>query len=100
MLSLGGFFFVVFALVEAHFAKFPMIPLHLFSQKSTATIYLQSALYNCVWQVDLYFLPMYFQEVRGYSPLQSAALVLPLLLLQSLAGVASGPLMSKLERLV
>jgi MFS family permease len=98
MLSIGGFFSVLLVLIEKRFAQLPIIPLRLFTQTSTAVIMLQSALYNSVWQVDIYFLPIYFQEVRGFSPLQSAALVLPLLLLQSMAGVASGPIMNKLAR--
>lgn len=98
MLVVGGFFFILFAIIEKHFAKIPIIPLRLFGQTSTAVIYFQSALYNSVWQVDMYFLPIYFQDVRGYSPLQSAALILPLLLLQSIAGVISGPVMTKLAR--
>ncbi|KAI0127597.1 major facilitator superfamily domain-containing protein [Xylariales sp. AK1849] len=98
LLAVGATFIIIFAVIENRFARLPLIPLHLFTQASTATIFLQSGLYNCVWQVDLYFLPIYFQDVRGYSPLQSATLVLPSLLFQSLAGVASGPLMSKLAR--
>ncbi|KAF6844637.1 major facilitator superfamily transporter [Colletotrichum musicola] len=98
MLVLGGFFFIVFAVVERSIAKIPLIPLRLFAHRSTAIMYVQSALYDCVWQVNLYFLPIYFQEVRGYTPLQSATLVLPLLLAHSTAGVISGPIMSKFAR--
>ncbi|TVY27457.1 putative transporter [Lachnellula hyalina] len=98
MMVLGGASVVLFVLVEKRFAKIPLIPLRLFSQTSTAVLLLQSGLYNYVWQVDLYFLPVYFQTVRGYSPLQSATLCLPFLLVQSVSGVISGPLMSKLAR--
>jgi MFS family permease len=98
MLVLGGVFIAIFVVIEKRFSRLPLIPLRLFTQASTAAIFLQSGLYNCVWQVDLYFLPIYFQDVRGYSPLQSASLTLPLLLFQSIAGVASGPLMSRLAR--
>lgn len=98
MLVTGGVSFILFVVVERSFARIPMIPMRLFGQASTTLIYIQSGLYNLVWQVDLYFLPVYFQDVRGYSPLQSATLVLPLLLLQSVAGVLSGPLMTKFKR--
>ncbi|KAI1848067.1 hypothetical protein JX266_006180 [Neoarthrinium moseri] len=98
MLSIGFVFFIVLAVIEKRVARIPIIPLRLFTQRSTAAIMVQSALYNSVWQIDIYFLPIYFQQVRGYSALQSAILVLPLLLLQSLAGVASGPIMSKIAR--
>ncbi|KAI1336179.1 major facilitator superfamily-domain-containing protein [Xylariaceae sp. FL0016] len=100
MFSVGGFFLILFAIVEKQLAKHPLIPLHLFTNTPTAVIMIQSALYNWVWQVDIYFLSIYFQEVRGFSPLRSASLMLPLLLLQSLAGVASGPIMSKIKSLV
>ncbi|KAF9630025.1 Major facilitator superfamily [Lasiodiplodia theobromae] len=98
MLVIGGASLVLFVIVEKRFAALPMIPPRLFGQRSTTVIYLQSALYNCVWQVDMYFLPVYFQDVRGFAPLQSATLIMPLLLLQSVAGVLSGPLMTKLTR--
>jgi hypothetical protein len=75
-----------------------MMPLHMFTSASTAIIFTQNLLFGFVWQSDLYFLPIYYQEVRGYSPVRSAVLLLPLLLLQSVAGVLSGPIMSRLAR--
>ncbi|KAH8893895.1 MFS general substrate transporter [Thozetella sp. PMI_491] len=98
MLVLGAFFLVLFALIEKRFARIPIIPMHLFTRIPTAVLYLQCALYDAVWQVDLYFLPIYFQDVRRYTPLQSAAFILPLLLVHSTAGVISGPIMSRTER--
>ncbi|KAI1097396.1 MFS general substrate transporter [Jackrogersella minutella] len=98
LLTLGGTFIILFGVVEVWVAKLPMIPSRLFNQVSTSIIYLQSALYNGVWQIDLYFLPMYFQDVRGYSPLQNAMLMLPLLLTQSIAGVIAGQITSRLAK--
>ncbi|KAI0901244.1 MFS general substrate transporter [Annulohypoxylon nitens] len=98
LLALGGTFIVLFCVAEIWIAKLPMIPIRLFNQVSTTVIYLQSALYNGVWQIDLYFLPMYFQDIRGYSPLQNAMLMLPLLLTQSVAGVVAGQITSRLAR--
>ncbi|KAI0000082.1 MFS general substrate transporter [Xylariaceae sp. FL0662B] len=98
MLALGGTLIVLFGVVEIWIAKLPMIPLRLFNRVSTSVIYLQSALYNGVWQIDLYFLPIYFQDVRGYNPLQNAMLMLPLLLTQSEAGIIAGQITSKLAR--
>ncbi|KAJ5712888.1 uncharacterized protein N7483_010069 [Penicillium malachiteum] len=43
-------------------------------------------------------MPLYFQELRGFSPLESATLILPYVLAQSLVGAASGPLMSRFAR--
>ncbi|KAI0133292.1 MFS general substrate transporter [Hypoxylon sp. NC0597] len=83
LLVLGGIFVIFFGIVEVWVAKIPMIPFRLFTKLSTSMIFLQSVLYNGVWQINLYFLPMYFQDVRGYDPLKNAMLMLSLLLTQS-----------------
>ncbi|KAI1080139.1 major facilitator superfamily-domain-containing protein [Whalleya microplaca] len=98
MLTIGGLFCILFGFIEKRLARIPIIPSRLFSDKSTTALYFQSLLYAWVWHADLYFIPIYFQDVRGYTPLQSATFILPLLLFQSIFGVISGPIMTKLER--
>ncbi|KAH9886825.1 major facilitator superfamily domain-containing protein [Xylariomycetidae sp. FL2044] len=98
LLTLGATLLILFIIIETRIAKLPMIPFRLFKQTPTTVIYLQSILYNAVWQIDLYFLPMYFQDVRGYDPLKNAMLMLPLLLTQSVAGIVAGQIMSKFAR--
>lgn len=98
MIILGGAAIILFGFIEKRFAKIPLVPSRLFSQKSTTILLLQGALYNWVWQVDLYFLPLYLQDARGYNPSKSAILVLPYPLVGSVAGVISGPLMSKFAK--
>lgn len=98
MIVLGGTAFVLFGLIEKRFAKIPLVPSRLFSQKSTTILLLQGAFYNWVWQVDLYFLPLYLQDARGYSASRSAILLLPYPLVGSVTGVISGLLMSKFAR--
>lgn len=61
---------------------------------------ISGGLHDYVWQATQYFMPLYFQEVRGYSPLQSAVLILPCAFGTSFAGALSGPLLSKLARYV
>ncbi|KAI1389241.1 MFS general substrate transporter [Hypoxylon trugodes] len=98
LLVIGGTFIILFGVVEARLAKFPLIPLRLFNRLSTSTIYLQSFLYNGVWQINIYFLPIYFQDVKGYNPLQNAMLMLPLLLTQAVAALVAGQITSKIAR--
>ncbi|CAI6331999.1 unnamed protein product [Periconia digitata] len=98
MLCIGAFSWIVFFFIQKHLATLPMIPLELFSRRSTLVLLLQAPAYDWVWQVDLYFLPIYFQQVRGYTPLKAATLLLPLLITQSVAGSISGPLMTKFAR--
>jgi len=98
MLVIGGIILLIFVFIEGNVAKIPIMPLRLFKQRSTAILFLQGALHDFVWQTTQYFLPLYFQNVRGYTPLQSATVILPYLLAQSIAGAISGPVMSKIAR--
>ena len=79
MLCIGAVSWFLFFFIQKRLARLPIIPLRLFTQRSTLILLLQAPCYDFVWQVDLYFLPLYFQDVRGYSPLQAATLLLPLL---------------------
>jgi hypothetical protein len=100
MLCIGAISWLLFFIVQKRLAKIPIIPMHLFMQRSTLILLLQAPAYDFVWQVDLYFLPLYFQDVRGYTALQTATLLLPLLVTLSVAGAVSGPLMTKFARYV
>ncbi|KAJ5126083.1 Major facilitator superfamily domain general substrate transporter [Penicillium atrosanguineum] len=94
LLTLGGVFIVLFVFNEGLLAKIPLMPLRLFRKRSLTIMLISGALHDYVWQATQYFMPLYFQKIRGYSPLESATLILPYVLAQSLAGAASGPLMS------
>lgn len=98
MLVIGTIFVAVFLGTQWKTSKLPMMPLHMFASTSTTVVFTQNLLFGFVWQSDLYFLPIYYQEICGYSPVHSAVLILPLLGMQSIAGVLSGPLMSRYGR--
>lgn len=97
---IGGVAVAAFTIIEKKYARIPLIPLRLFTSRASAILLIQSALYNIVWQVDMYFMPAYFQEVRGFSPLQASALMLPILLFSSVSGILSGPAMTIFGRQV
>lgn len=98
MLCIGAISWLLFFVIQKRLARIPIIPLRLFTKRSTLILFLQAPCYDFVWQVDLYFLPLYFQDVRGYTPLQTATLLLPLLVTLSVAGAVSGPLMTKFAK--
>ena len=89
---------IFFVLAEATLAKIPIMPLWLFKKRSLAIMLISGGLHDYVWQATQYFMPLYFQEVRGYSPLMSAILILPCAFATSFAGALSGPLMSRFAR--
>ncbi|KAF1839543.1 MFS general substrate transporter [Decorospora gaudefroyi] len=98
MIIIGGLCLIAFALYEGYLAKLPIMPWRLFQRRSPAILLAQGVLHDFVWQTTQYFVPLYLQTVRDYTPMRSATLILPFLLAQSLAGASSGPIMSKLAR--
>lgn len=98
LLTLGGVFIILFVFNEGLLAKIPLMPLRLFRKRSLTIMLISGALHDYVWQATQYFMPLYFQKIRDYSPLESATLILPYVLAQSLAGAASGPLMCRFAR--
>ncbi|KAI1053725.1 hypothetical protein LB507_007420 [Fusarium sp. FIESC RH6] len=98
LLTIGIIMLLVFIIIEAYFARIPIIPLRLFKQSSPAVLILTGFFHDFAWQSTQYFIPLYYQTVRGFSPLKSATLIVPFLLAQGIAGAASGPLMAKYAR--
>ncbi|KAK5172769.1 uncharacterized protein LTR77_002889 [Saxophila tyrrhenica] len=98
MFVVGGACFIAFLLIEWRWAELPMMPLSMFRTASVAAMLAQSFLLGAAYYTLLYFLPLYFQNVRGYSPLVSAGLQLPLVVSQSSFSTAAGFYMSRYNR--
>ncbi|KAF5237113.1 hypothetical protein FAUST_6253 [Fusarium austroamericanum] len=98
MLTIGIVMLLVFIIIEAFFAKIPIIPLRLFKQRSPSVLILTGFFHDFAWQSTQYFVPLYYQTVCGFTPLKSATLIVPFLLAQGIAGAASGPLMARYAR--
>ncbi|KAG5811042.1 hypothetical protein H9Q74_013740 [Fusarium xylarioides] len=98
ILTIGIIVLLVFIIIEAFFARIPIIPLRLFKQRSPAVLILTGFLHDYAWQSTQYFVPLYYQTVRGFTPLKSATLIVPFLLAQGIAGAASGPIMARYAR--
>lgn len=93
MLGLVGFM-----LFEAspRLAPHPMMPLHLFSNRTSAIAFILTFLHGIITIWALFFLPVYFQGVLGSSTTRSGIQLLPTILaLVPFAGLG-GTLMSKL----
>ncbi|OBS25307.1 hypothetical protein FPOA_05840 [Fusarium poae] len=98
ILSIGIVCLLLFIVIEAFVAKIPIIPLRLLKTKSALVLILSGFLHDFVWQTTQYFIPLYFQTVCGYTPLESATLIVSFLIAQGLAGAASGPVMARYAR--
>jgi len=98
MVALGGISMVVFIIVEWKIAAMPMMPLHLFKIPAVSAIVAQNFLFGIVYYSHLYYLPIYYQNVRQFSPLLSAALTVPFILGQATFSVLSGQYISRTKR--
>lgn len=85
--------FVFFLLIE-HRASSPMFPLRLFeSQTFSASIFIGMVLSLGFYGV-LFFLPLYFQQLRGYSVLMTGLAILPLPGLAAISSYFAGRVVS------
>jgi predicted MFS family arabinose efflux permease len=98
MLTLGSICMILFILVEWKWAVMPMMPLRLFQNPAIFAILVQNFLYGIVYYSHLYYLPIYYQNVRQYSPLLSAALTIPFVAAQSIFSISSGQYVSRTKR--
>ena len=62
----------------------------MFKNLAVSAILLQNFLFGYCYYASMYFLPLYFQNVRGMQPLDSALLLIALVISQALLSVASG----------
>ncbi|KAL2817541.1 major facilitator superfamily domain-containing protein [Aspergillus granulosus] len=92
----GGATAIVFLVWEYRTGKGAMIPFHLVTQRIAYSSYLTMASIFGLTMVVAYYLPIYFQAVKGHSALTSGVDLLPNILAQLVMAVCSGVLTGKL----
>ncbi|KLT41071.1 putative tetracycline efflux protein [Cutaneotrichosporon oleaginosum] len=85
----------VFIFVEMKLVPLPLIPMYIFRNMTVAASMATSFCNGAAFYATLYYLPQYFQVVRGESPIQSAVDMLPLTFVQVFCSFCSGYLVSK-----
>ena len=89
---------MIIVAVERYFARYPIVPVHLYSNMSNAAIFIVNLFHGIILTCNTYFLPLYCQSVLGENPLLSGALLLPFAISMSLATVSTGPYIQKTGR--
>ncbi|ELU43283.1 TRI12 domain-containing protein [Rhizoctonia solani AG-1 IA] len=74
MVSVGSVLVIIFLLVEWRIATLPILPLHLFRVKNILIIYMTTIMTGIIYYCNLYFLPSYYTDARGFTPIQAAGL--------------------------
>ncbi|CAK9437568.1 uncharacterized protein LODBEIA_P19460 [Lodderomyces beijingensis] len=98
LFTIGGFFMLVFFFVEVKIAKLPMIPMRLFKSVSLCLIYTATFCFGAAYFSFTYYLPYYFQIVKGKDEMHTSIFVLPLVLCQAGFSVVAGQLITYFGR--
>lgn len=94
-LIFGLLILAVFVFVEWKFAKIPIMPLRLFTNRTNALSYITSVFHGVVFIGGCYFLPLYFQAVRGTTVIMSGVSFLPFVLVLSISSGVTGQIISR-----
>ncbi len=76
-LILCGAGLVAFVAYEEYFAAEPMIRTRVFKNRTAAVSYFGSFMHGLVLWCSLYYLPLYYEAVHGYSPLIAGVALFP-----------------------
>ncbi|KAF4182377.1 hypothetical protein CNMCM7927_000063 [Aspergillus lentulus] len=95
MLSAACALWIAFVFLESRVVRLPIVPMRLFSNGYSANILLaQNLAIGWVYWSNLFYLPMYFQNVRGWSPTEAGSLILPMVIAHGIFSGLSGFLLS------
>ncbi len=86
----AGSLFLVFLAWEYFKGQDAMIPLSMFKVRGVWSSCCVAFFFFSMMQLVIYYLPIYFQTVKGTSPLMSGVDLLPSILSQFIATVGSG----------
>ncbi|EGY15313.1 hypothetical protein VD0002_g2832 [Verticillium dahliae] len=95
LLVFGAVTIGLFIFNELKFARYPVIPLHLFRDLSTVACFVLTFCHAFVFISGSYWLPLYYQGVLGVSSLLSGVYLLPYAVSLSISSAISGWLIRK-----
>jgi EmrB/QacA subfamily drug resistance transporter len=95
-LAAGVILLAIFLLIEARYARSPIVPLGTFRRRSLSVANVISAVVGAVVFGMYYFMSLYLQQVKGYSPLRAGLAFLPIGIATFAAALAAGRLVRRL----
>ncbi|KAM0798577.1 major facilitator superfamily domain-containing protein [Usnea florida] len=90
LIVLGACMSVFFIFSEKKLARYPLLPLGIFTKKSNIAALLVVFAQHYVLYAGEYYLPLFFQSAKAVSPVKAGTLILPLALSTSLTGLLAG----------
>lgn len=88
----------VFFVQQAWYCSEPTMPLRLFADRTSASVYLQDFIVSILLMWCIYILPLYFQAQLGASALDSGLDILPINAFMIPSGAVAGAILTKIGR--
>ncbi len=97
-LIIGAVGLVVFVLFEEYIAKEPLIRLDVFKNRTSAAAYFQTTLHGIILWGILYYMPLYYEAVKGETPIIAGISLFPATFTVAPAAMATGIVITKIGR--
>lgn len=98
LIIIGAFTLVLFGLWEWKGAKYPIMPLQLFGKTTNLATLTLVFLHGFVFISGSYYLPLYFQSIRGATPILSGVYILPTAIALAVSSIATGAFVAKVGK--
>ncbi|KAF2669157.1 MFS general substrate transporter [Microthyrium microscopicum] len=98
LLLFGILTFILFFVAQARVSASPIMPFHIFSNRSNLSALTVTFFDGFVFNSVAYFLPLYYQSVLDSSPTRSGVLMLPLAVPLALFSASAGWIMQRTGR--
>ncbi|KAF2085673.1 MFS general substrate transporter [Saccharata proteae CBS 121410] len=72
-----GVALIAFIIYEDRFAKNPLIRTRVFKNRTAASVFFQTVIHGLVLWCGLYYLPLYYEGVKGFTPILSGVALFP-----------------------
>lgn len=94
-LFIGLALLAVFIVIEIKVIPLPLIPFYILRNMTVTACMLTTFANGAAFYATLYYLPTFFQVVRGASAIRSGVLLLPLVIIQTVCAFVAGIIVSK-----
>jgi len=92
---LGGLLLIIFIVIQFKSGDYATVPIRIISQRSVASGFFYSIVNSGAMFSMVYFLPIWFQAIKGVSAVQSGINTLPFILALVVASIAAGAITQK-----
>ncbi|CAI7615469.1 unnamed protein product [Penicillium manginii] len=98
LIVFGSLCSLLFIYSEKRLAKYPIMPLGIFSRPSNVAALAVAFAHGFVFIAGEYYIPLYLQSVKEASPMRSGVLTLPVVLAEAFSGMITGAIIHRTGR--